>query len=126
MIIGLQSGGVFQKGLPIRKSTEKCIWEGVPEMGFSAGFLIRKGFSVCVPHGVPDHVLEPPAPLVTPVCPCRSLVTYGRHWWLISRRSWAMGLQERMHQKGSKCPKCKSQGLDQAPMCVGRYYRVPQ
>ena len=52
----------FEKGFLIRKSTDKCISEGVPdqagilEMGFSAAFLIRKGFSVWVPDGVPDHV----------------------------------------------------------------------
>ena len=96
---GSTPGRGFEKGFLIRKYTEKCIWEGVPdqegvpEMGFSAGFLIRKRFSVWVPDGVPDHIPEPPAPPVTPVCPCRSLLTFGRHWWLISRRSWAMGLQ---------------------------------
>ena len=76
--------------------------------------LPLKGFSV--------WVLEPPAFLVTPVRPCRSLLTSGRHWWWISKRSWATGVQQRMHQKGSKCPKCRSQGLDQAPMCFGRHH----
>ena len=68
----MQSGSTLgrgsEKGFLIGKSTEKCIWEGVrdqegvPEMGFLAGFLIRKGFSVWFPDGVP-------APLVTPVTP---------------------------------------------------------
>ena len=41
----MQSGNTpgrgFEKGFLIKKSTEKCIWEGVPELGFSAGVLIR-------------------------------------------------------------------------------------
>ena len=79
-------GRGFEKGFLIKKATEKCVWEGVPdqkgvpEMGFLAGFLIRKGFSVWVLDGVPDHILEPPTFLVTPVCPCRSLLTPDRHW----------------------------------------------
>ena len=83
----------FTKGFLIRKSTEKCAREGVPdqkavpEMGFSAGFLIRKGFSIWVPDGVLDHIPEPRAFPITPVCPCRSLSTSGRHWWWISKRS---------------------------------------
>ena len=47
---GSPQGRGFEKGFLIRKSTEKCVWEGVshqkgvPKMGFLAGTLIRKGF----------------------------------------------------------------------------------
>ena len=129
---GSPLGRGFEKGFLIRKSNEKGAWEGVHdqkgvlEMRFLAGFLIRKGFSVWIPDGVPDHIPEPRAPPVTPVCPCRALLTSSGHWWWISKLFWAMGMQQRMHQKGSKCPKCRSQGLDQAPMCVGRYHQRHQ
>ena len=89
-------------------------------MGFLAGFPMRKWFPVWVPDEAPSHIPEPRAFPVTPVSPERSLLTSGRHWSWINKHSWAMGLQQRMHQKGSKCPRCKSQGLDQAPMCVAR------
>ena len=90
---GITLGTGFEKGFLIRKSTVKCMWEGVPdqervpEMGFSAGFVIGKGFSLWVPDGVPNHVPKPPAPPDTQVCPCRSLLTSRPHWWLMSRRS---------------------------------------
>ena len=125
-------GRGFEKGFPIKKLAEKCAWEGVfdhkgvPEMGFSAGFLIKQGFSFWVPDGLPGHILEPLAFPVTPVCPCRSLLTSDRHWWWISKRSWAMGLRQRMRQEGSKSPRCRSQGLDQAPMCVEQCHRRHQ
>ena len=90
-------------------------------MGFSAGFVIRKGFLVWVPEWVPDHLPDPPAFLVTTVCPRRSMLTSGRHWWWIGNHSSVMALQRKMDQKGSKCPKCISQGLDHIFTCVGRY-----
>ena len=96
---GSPQGKRFDRGFLIRKWTEKCVSEGapdekmVPEMRFWAGFMIRKGFSVRVRDGVPDNIPKPRAPLVTPVCPYRSLLTSGRHWWWISNCSWAMGLQ---------------------------------
>ena len=72
---GSPPGRGFEKGFLIRKSTEKCAWEGVPdqkgvpEKWFSARFLIRKRFSVWVLDGVRDHIPEPPALRVIPVGP---------------------------------------------------------
>ena len=48
-------------------------------MGFLAGLLIRKGFSFLVRDAVPNHILEPPALPVSPVCPSRWLLTFGQH-----------------------------------------------
>ena len=95
-------------------------------MGFSARDVIKKGFSIWVRDRLRDHIPEPLAFPVTLVCRYRPLLTSGRHLWSIGNHSWAMGLQQRTDQKGSKCPICTSQGLDEAPMCVRGYCRRHQ
>ena len=80
-----------------------------------------KGFLVWVPHGVLDHI---PEPLVTPVCPCRSLLTSGRHWWWIGDHSWRWACSRALdaHHKGWPGPPCvlgdTAEGNREDPGCA--------